>query len=110
MLTPPPPRPGGRGPAAPRDFPEFFCPQGSTTPGKVLAGGSLIVQPPPPRAVLAGTRRHQGFSGIFLAHRNRARAAQPSYVDDIGWCLPVFLAIRDLLGGVFFLGGGGEGR
>ena len=57
----------------------------------------------PEMAVLAVTRRHRGVFGIFLAHRNRVRIAQLSYIDDVGWCLPNFPAICDLL----VLGGGG---
>ena len=58
----------------------------------------------PEMAVLAVTRRHRGVFGIFLAHRNRVRIAQLSSIDDVGWCLPNFPAICDLL----VLGGGQE--
>ena len=63
------------------------------------------ISPPrsgPKMAVLAVTGRHRGIFGIFLAHPNRVRIAQLSYVDDVGWCLPNFPVIRDLL---VFLGG-----
>ena len=36
--------------------------------------------------------------------RNRVRIAQLSYLGDVGWCLPIFPAICDLL----VLGGGQE--
>ena len=59
----------------------------------------------PEMAVLAANRRHRGVLGIFLAHRNHVRIAQLSYIDDVGWCLPIFPAIRDLL---FFGGSWGQ--
>ena len=47
---------------------------------------------------LAVTRRHRGVFRPFLAHWKRIHIAQISFLDDVGWCLPIFPAIRDLPG------------
>ena len=46
---------------------------------------------------MAVTRRHWGAFRIFLAHRNRVRVAQLSYIDAVGWYLGFFPAIRTVL-------------
>ena len=73
--------------------PRYECSGGAWGPFRRLGTGCVGSGPNRQNPVSAATRRHREV----LAHRNRARVAQLSYSDNVGWFYPSFREIRELL-------------